>query len=254
MAAQRTIGVVAAFGAGSRDVSVRRGAKYRHDIVEDAVMKILVIDVGGTTVKVLATGHRTPVKIPSGPTMTAKRMVRLVREAVADWDYSVVSIGYPGPVTNGKPVKEPKNLGGGWIGFDFARAFGCPVKVINDAAMQALGSYNGGRMLFLGLGTGLGTTLIIDGVIAPMELAHLPYKNGRTYEDYLGKAGLKRSGKKKWRQHVVDVTNLLTAALVADDVVLGGGNAKLLYDVPSSVRCVDNGHAFLGGFRLWKNS
>jgi predicted NBD/HSP70 family sugar kinase len=217
-------------------------------------MNILVVDVGGTSIKVLATGHRKPVKIPSGPSMTPRRMVRLVRAAVAHWDYSVVSIGYPGPVKDGRPTKEPKNLGRGWVRFDFRKAFGCPVKVINDAAMQALGNYKGGRMLFLGLGTGLGTTLIVDGVIVPMELAHLPYKNGRTYEDYVGKAALERRGKKKWRSHVADVTKRLRAALEADDVVLGGGNAQHLRKLPPAVRCGGNGPAFVGGYRLWRKS
>ena len=213
-------------------------------------MRILVIDVGGTHVKAWATGRTRPTKIPSGPTLTAKRMVRLVRQAVAGWKYSVVSIGYPGPVLHGRPVSEPRNLGRGWVGFDFAKAFSCPVKVINDAAMQALGSYKGGRMLFLGLGTGLGTALIIDGVLEPMELAHLPYKNGRTFEDYVGKTGLKRLGKKKWRRHVLDVVTRLQAALQADDVVIGGGNAKLLRTLPPAVRLGTN--ALIGGSRLWK--
>ena len=217
-------------------------------------MKVLVVDIGGTAIKLLATGRRTPVRIPSGPTMTAKRMVQLVRQAVADWDYSYVSIGYPGPVKDGKPVKEPKNLGRGWKRFDFRQAFGRPVKVVNDAAMQALGSYRGGRMLFLGLGTGLGSTLIADGVIAPMELAHLPYKNGRTYEEYVGKAGLERAGKKKWRRHVVDVVNRLKAALEADEIVIGGGNAKHLRRLPPGVRRGGNGQAFVGGYRLWRTS
>ena len=217
-------------------------------------MNVLVVDVGGTSIKVLATGRRTPVKIPSGPRMTAQRMVRLVREAARDWDYSVVSIGYPGPVKGGRPAKEPKNLGRGWVDFNFRRAFGRPVKVVNDAAMQALGSYRGGRMLFLGLGTGLGTTLIVDGVVAPMELAHLPYKNGRTYEEYVGKASLERRGRKKWRHHVTDVTKRLRAALEADDVVLGGGNARLLRRLPRGTRRGGNGHAFVGGYRLWGKS
>ena len=170
-------------------------------------MDILVIDVGGTHIKVLATGRKKPLKIRSGPKMSAREMVRAVRQATADWQYPVVSIGYPGPVLHGKPVTEPRNLGDGWVGFDFKKAFGCPVRVINDAAMQALGSYKGGRMLFLGLGTGLGSALIVDGVLEPMELAHLPYKKGRTYEQYVGKAGLKRFGKKKWRRHVADVVD-----------------------------------------------
>jgi polyphosphate glucokinase len=215
-------------------------------------MKILVIDVGGTSIKLLATGHRTPIRIPSGRSLTPRQMVRLVRDAVNGWEYSAVSIGYPGPVKNGKPAKEPKNLGRGWVGFDFHRAFGRPVKVVNDAAMQAIGSYKKGRMLFLGLGTGLGTTLILDGVVAPMELAHLPYKRGRTYEQYVGKAGLERSGKRKWRRHVADVTTRLKAALEVDEVVVGGGNAKLLTRLPRGVRSGSNSLAFLGGYRLWR--
>ena len=190
-------------------------------------------------------------KIPSGPTMTAKKMVRLVRKAVAGWKYAAISIGYPGPVLHGKPVSEPRNLGGGWVGFDFRKAFGRPVKLINDAAMQALGSYTRGRMLFLGLGTGLGSALIVDGVIEPMELAHLPYKKGRTYEDYVGAAALKRSGKKKWRRDVRKVITLLKRALQADTVVVGGGNAKLLRKLPAGVRLGTNRNAFVGGYRLW---
>jgi len=214
-------------------------------------MKILVIDVGGTHVKVLATGHRKPIKIPSGPTMTAKKMVELVRKPTAGWKYDVVSIGYPGPVVHGMPVAEPHNLGPGWIGFDFAKAFGRPAKVINDAAMQALGSYSGGRMLFLGLGTGLGSAMIVDGVVQPMELAHLPYKHGHTYEDYLGLAGLQRRGKKKWKSHVMAVVEQLKQALEPDYVVLGGGNVRLLKKLPRGVRAGNNDNAFLGGFRLW---
>jgi polyphosphate glucokinase len=184
--------------------------------------------------------------------MSARQMVRAVRQATADWQYSVVSIGYPGPVLHGKPVTEPRNLGDGWVGFNFKKAFGCPVRVINDAAMQALGSYKGGRMLFLGLGTGLGSALIVDGVLEPMELAHLPYKKGRTYEQYVGKAGLKRFGKKKWRRHVADVITRLKATLEADDVVIGGGNAKSLRALPKGVRLGSNANAFIGGYRLWK--
>jgi predicted NBD/HSP70 family sugar kinase len=214
-------------------------------------MNVLVIDVGGTSVKVRASGHRALVKIPSGPKLTAKRMVRLVRESVDGWKYSRVSIGYPGVVMHGRPVVEPKNLGRGWIGFDFSRAFRRPVKVINDAAMQALGSYRGGRMLFLGLGTGLGSALIVDGIVEPLELAHLPYKKGRTYEEYVGEAGRRRHGKKKWRRHVFDVTNRLKAALEADYVVLGGGNVKRLARLPRGARRGSNRHAFVGGQRLW---
>lgn len=215
-------------------------------------MDILVIDVGGTHVKALATGRRNPIKIPSGPKMTAKKMVRMVREATAGWHYTVVSIGFPGPVLHGKPVSEPANLGGGWVGFDFKKAFGCPVRVINDAAMQALGSYEGGRMLFLGLGTGLGSALIVDGLIQPMELAHLPYEKGRTYEEQVGNAALERFCKKKWRGYVADVVKRLKAALEADDVVVGGGNAKLLGTLPKGVRLGSNANAFVGGYRLWK--
>src|SRR6185503_8122395 len=189
----------------------------------------------------------------SGPKMTARRMVSVVKRLSGEWSYDHVAIGFPGPVVHGHPVAEPRNLGHGWVGFDFRRAFGRPVKMINDAAMQALGSYRGGRMLFLGLGTGLGSALIIDGVVEPMELAHLPYKKGRTYEEYVGKAGLKRAGKKKWRRHVDDVVSRLKAALQADDVVLGGGNAKLLKKLPPGVRLGTNANAFRGGYRLWKD-
>ena len=214
-------------------------------------MKILAIDIGGTHVKVLATGRKKHLQIDSGPTMTPKKMIAAVRAATAGWKYEAVSIGYPGAVVHGHPVAEPHNLGRGWVGFDFRKAFGRPVKVINDAAMQALGSYRGGRMLFLGLGTGLGSALIVDGVLEPMELAHLPYKNGRTYEDYVGLAGLKRLGKKKWRRHVADVVAQLEKALQADYVVLGGGNAKLLNRLPTGTRLGDNANAFIGGFRMW---
>src|SRR6202049_1656300 len=213
---------------------------------------ILAIDVGGTNIKVLATGQKEPVKIPSGPKMTAEKMVEEVRDATKDWNYSVVSIGYPGPVVHGHPLSEPHNLGGGWVGFDFKKAFGRPVKIVNDAAMQALGIYKGGRMLFLGLGTGLGSAMIVDGLLEPMEIAHLPYKKGRTYEDYLGIRGLKRLGKKKWRRQVAEVVEQLKNALEADYVVIGGGNAKLLKELPPGARLGDNSTAFTGGFRLWE--
>jgi polyphosphate glucokinase len=212
---------------------------------------ILVIDVGGTNVKVLATGQKEPVKIPSGPKMTAKKMAKEVREATKDWDYSVVSMGYPAPVVHGHPLSEPHNLAGGWVGFDFRRAFGRPVKIVNDAAMQALGIYRGGRMLFLGLGTGLGSAMIVDGILEPMEVAHLPYKKGRTYEDYLGIRGLKRLGKKKWRRYVARIAEQLKNALEAEYVVLGGGNSKLLKTMPPGCILGDNSTAFTGGFRLW---
>jgi polyphosphate glucokinase len=212
---------------------------------------ILVIDVGGTHIKVFATGQKEPIKIDSGPKMTAKKMVKEVQRATKDWNYSVVSIGYPAPVVHGHPLSEPHNLGGGWVGFDFRKAFRRPVKIVNDAAMQALGIYRGGRMLFLGLGTGLGSAMIVDGILEPMEVAHLPYKKGRTYEDYLGLRGLKRMGKKKWRHHVARVAEQLKQALQADYVVLGGGNAKLLKTIPAGCRMGDNSTAFTGGLRLW---
>lgn len=214
--------------------------------------RVLVIDIGGTHVKLLATGYRTPVKIESGPEMTARKMVANVRKAAARWAYSRVSIGYPGPVLHGKPVSEPHNLGPGWVGFNFRKAFGRPVKLVNDAAMQAIGSYEGRRMLFLGLGTGLGSALIVDGILEPMELAHLPYKNGRTYEEYVGMRGLERLGRKKWRRAVADVVDRLKAALEADYVVIGGGNARLLKQLPDGARLGNNTNAFRGGFRLWE--
>jgi polyphosphate glucokinase len=214
-------------------------------------MQVLAVDIGGTNVKFLAQGETLPRKFPSGPTLTPADMCEKIVRAAADWKFDCVSIGYPGPVVYGKPLLEPRNLGRGWVGFDFAARFGKPVQVINDAAMQALGSYEGGRMLFLGLGTGLGTTMIIDKVIAPMELAHLPYRKGRTFEDYVGERGLLRLGKKKWHRAVHDVTNRLKAALVVDYVVLGGGNAKKLEELPPGARLGDNSHAFIGGFRLW---
>jgi len=213
--------------------------------------RVLVIDVGGTYVKV-ATGRHEERKIPSGPTMTPDKMVRDVKRITKDWKYDRISIGYPGPVIHGRPLREPHNLGYGWVGFNFRKAFGCPVKVINDAAMQALGSYQGGRMLFLGLGTGLGAAMIVSGILEPMELAHLPYKHGKTYEDYLGLRGLKRLGKKNWRRHVTDVVERLKDAVEVGYVVLGGGNAKLLKKLPPDTRLGDNRNAFVGGRRLWE--
>jgi polyphosphate glucokinase len=202
-------------------------------------------------VKILATGQEIRREIPSGPTLTAEQMVRRVKELVADRKYDAVSIGYPGPVLHGRPVAEPHNLAPGWVWFDYAAAFGCPVKVINDAAMQALGSYKGGKMLFLGLGTGLGSAMVPDGTVEPMELGHLPYKEG-TYEDYVGLRALDRVGKKKWRRYVADVVALPMAALVPDDVVLGGGNVKKMKALPPGCRAGDNANAFLGGCRLWE--
>jgi len=214
--------------------------------------KVLVIDVGGTNIKVLVTGEKKPRKIPSGPTLTAKKMVKFVKAAVKDWEFECVSIGYPGPIINEHPLREPHNLGGGWMRFNFRKAFGCPVKIINDAAMQALGSYEGRRMLFLGLGTGLGSAMIVDGTLQPMELAHLIYKKGKTYEDYLGLRGLERMGKKKWRRYVAKITEDIKSALEADYVVLGGGNSKKLKELPAGARLGSNEHAFLGGFRMWE--
>jgi predicted NBD/HSP70 family sugar kinase len=214
-------------------------------------VKILVVDVGGTNVKVLVSGRRKPIKIPSGPHMTPQIMVRSVREATADWKYDVVSIGYPGLVVRGRIVLEPVNIGKGWVGFDFRKAFHRPVRLINDAAMQALGSYHGGHMLFLGLGTGLGTAMVRNGVLVPMELAHLPYRNGYEYEEYLGEAGMKRLGKRAWRRHVAKVTELFMAALGIDYVVYGGGNAKHLNKLPRNAHLGKNTNAFKGGFRLW---
>ena len=212
-------------------------------------MKVLAIDIGGTHVKVLATGFRTPLKFVSGPTMTPNEMVPNVKELAANWKYDAVSVGYPGPVLHGRILHDPHNLAPGWVKFDFNRAFGCPVKVINDAAMQALGSYKGGAMLFLGLGTGLGSAMIVDGVLESMELGHLPYRKA-TYEDYVGLRGLERYGRKTWRKYVADVVERLGAALEPDDIVLGGGNAKLLKELPNGCRQGDNANAFVGGFRL----
>jgi polyphosphate glucokinase len=212
--------------------------------------RVLVIDVGGTSVKILATGQPESRSFRSGPKLTPRRMVSRVNTLAADWTYDVVSIGYPGPVLGGRPSAEPANLARGWIAFDFAQAFGRPVKVMNDAAMQALGSYEGGKMLFLGLGTGLGTALIANGVVKPMELGHLPFKKG-TYEDYVGRAGLERRGKRRWRRHVADVVERLMAALRPDDTVIGGGNVNKLDVLPRRCRTGENANAFRGGFRLW---
>jgi polyphosphate glucokinase len=216
-------------------------------------MKVLVIDVGGNNVKILATGQDEPRKFPSGPTMTAEQMVQGVRQAAEGWDYDAVTIGFPGPVSQGRPATEPVNLGPGWVDFDFEAAFGRSVKVINDAAMQALGSYEGGKMLFLGLGTGLGSTMVVAGVVVPMELGHLPYREN-TFEDYVGNRGLLRLGKKKWREHVAEVVARLRAALLPDYVVLGGGNVKKLKDLPEGARPGSNDNAFRGGFRLWESA
>jgi len=216
-------------------------------------MNVLVIDIGGTHVKVLATGQKQKREFVSGPTVTPGRMVSAVRKSVGDWKYDAVSIGYPGPVLHNRPLAEPWNLGKGWVGFNFAAAFKRPVKVMNDAAMQALGSYKRGKMLFLGLGTGLGTALIVDGLVEPMEMGHMPYKKA-TFEDYVGLRGLKKFGKKKWRRYVADVVERLAAALEPEDIVLGGGNVNRLKRLPAGCRAGDNANAFRGGFRLWERT
>jgi polyphosphate glucokinase len=215
-------------------------------------LKILVVDVGGTNVKLKLSNNPEVRKVPSGPNLTPQLMVEAVRQNTADWQYDAVTIGYPGPVHNGEIRKDPVNLGAGWVGFDFTGALGKPVRLINDAAMQALGSYEGGRMLFLGLGTGLGNCLILDGVIAPMEVGHLPYKKGRTFEDYVGQAGMKKMGRRKWQEAVFDVVRRLQNALLPDYVVLGGGNVKKLDELPPGCRRGDNDNAFTGGVRLWE--
>jgi polyphosphate glucokinase len=216
-------------------------------------MRVLVVDVGGTHVKVLATGQKTPREFSSGPTLTAEHMVDGVKTVTAGWPYDAASIGYPGPVLHGRPIAEPRHLGGGWVGFDYRSAFGCPVKVVNDAAMQALGSYRGGKMLFLGLGTGLGATMIVDGIVEPMELGHLPYRDG-TFEEYVGLHGLQAHGLGQWRRDVEDVVARLIAALEPEDVVLGGGDVHQLETLPPGCRAGDNADAFAGGFRLWKRA
>jgi len=199
-----------------------------------------------------ATGQRTSRRFDSGPALTAQQMVEKVQALSSGWRYDAVSMGYPGVVLHGKPVVEPHNLGRGWVGFEYAKAFGKPVRIINDAALQAIGSYKRGRMLFLGLGTGLGSALIVDGVIAPTELAHLPYKRGRSYEEYVGERGRKRLGTKKWRKAVADVVARLSVALEVDDVAIGGGNARRLQRLPKNARRVSNSNAFIGGLRLWQ--
>ncbi|HEX9346274.1 MAG TPA: hypothetical protein VF919_01760 [Gemmatimonadales bacterium] len=216
-------------------------------------MRVLVVDVGGTHVKVLATGQKVHRECPSGPTLTAEQMVAGVKSITVDWTYEAASIGYPGPVLHGRPLAEPRHLGRGWVAFDYRRAFGCPVKLVNDAAMQALGSYRGGKMLFLGLGTGLGSTMIVDGIVEPMELGHLPYRDG-TFEEYVGVHGLQAHGLAQWRRDVDDVVRRLIAALEPEDVVLGGGDVHQLETLPPACRAGDNADAFAGGLRLWKRA
>jgi polyphosphate glucokinase len=216
-------------------------------------VNILVIDIGGTNVKMLASGHEVPRKFPSGSKLTPEQMVAGVLTATTDWDYEAITIGYPGPVLCGQPMMEPVNLGPGWMGFDFEAAFGRPVKVINDAAMQALGSYRDGKMLFLGLGTGIGAAVIHDRELEPLEIGRFRYRK-HTIEYYVGVRGLKRQGRKKWQRRVEEVLGGCVAALKPDDVVLGGGNAKKLKPLPSGTRLGDNAFAFLGGFRLWERA
>jgi len=215
--------------------------------------RVLVVDVGGSNVKLFLTGRAGRVKLPSGPALTPAQMVAAVREAAAGWAYDVVTIGYPGPVVRGRVAREPVNLGRGWTRYNFARAFGRPVRLINDAAMQALGSYRGRSMVFLGLGTGLGTTLVRNGVVIPLEVAHLPYRDGLTFEEFIGDAGRRRLGKKRWRRHVAIVVDLMLNALVADYAVLGGGNVRLLDELPPHARRGNNANAFRGGVRVWSD-
>ena len=216
-------------------------------------MNVLVIDIGGTNIKMLVTGQTEPIKFPSGPQMTPERMVSEVKAQTKDWSYDVVSIGYPGIVKRNEIMSDPHNLAPGWIRFDFEKAFGRPVRKMNDASMQALGSYKEGIMLFLGLGTGLGSAIIAENVVLPMELAHLSYKRG-TFEDYIGIRGLKRLGRRKWQANVEFAIERLIDAVHPDDVVLGGGNSKKLKPVPAACRLGDNAFAFTGGFRMWQDA
>jgi polyphosphate glucokinase len=251
----RGLGARSFAGSGNHLALVRSSkfvANGRSDQLSTSLPRnVLVVDVGGTHVKIMASGQAEPRELQSGPTLLPKQMIRNIRAATKGWNYDVVSIGYPGPVLHNRPIAEPHNLGRGWVGFDFEAAFGHPVKLVNDAAMQALGSYNGGKLLFLGFGTGLGSAMIVEGMIESMELAHLPYKK-HTYEHYVGRRGLKREGKHKWQRYVTDVVTRLIAALEPDDVVLGGGNVKYLVDLPPGCRRGENANAFVGGFRLWE--
>jgi polyphosphate glucokinase len=237
------------FVAGSRN-STRNTQKVKSNIGRDP-LKVLVVDIGGTHIKILASGEPEPRKFVSGPDMTPKQIIANVRKLAEDWEYDAITIGYPGPVIHNRPAADPYNLAPGWLDFDFEKAFRCPLKLINDAAMQALGSYKGGKLLFLGLGTGLGSSMVVDGIVVPMELGHLPYKKA-TYEDYVGLRGLQKRGKKKWAREVKEVVGHLIAALLPEDVVLGGGNVKKLKELPQGCRIGDNANAFLGGFRLWE--
>lgn len=212
----------------------------------------LAIDIGGTHVKIRIPSEMEKREFESGPTLTPKQMVDGVKKLATGWKFDSISIGLPAPIRNNKPVKNPANLGPGWVDFDYDADFGVPVKIINDAAMQAVGSYKAGRMLFLGLGTGLGSCLIVDHSIVPLELAHMPYRKGKTFEDFVGLRGLKKLGKKRWRKQVSDVCDILYAALLPDEIVIGGGNVKNLKELPDHCRAGDNANAFEGGFRLWQ--
>ncbi|MEY4826890.1 MAG: hypothetical protein RLZZ288_441 [Planctomycetota bacterium] len=212
----------------------------------------LAIDIGGTHVKIRIPSEMEKREFESGPTLTPKQMVDGVKKLSTGWKFDSITIGLPAPIRNNKPVKNPVNLGPGWMDFDYDADFGVPVKIINDAAMQAVGSYKAGRMLFLGLGTGLGSCLIVDHGIVPLELAHMPYRKGKTFEDFVGLRGLKKLGKKRWRKQVSDVCDILYAALLPDEIVIGGGNVKNLKELPDHCRAGDNANAFEGGFRLWQ--
>ena len=214
---------------------------------------VLAIDIGGSHVKILSSAGGAERRADSGPGLTPQQMTDAVKKLAEGLSYDVISMGYPGPVNRNRPLTDPANLGKGWTGYDFAAQFGKPVKVVNDALMQAIGSYEGGRMLFIGLGTGLGAAMIVDNVAQPMELAHLPYKNGKSFEDYVGERGLEKRGKKKWRKYVFDVVDRLRAAMQPDYVVIGGGNVDKLDELPADSRRGDNTRAFEGGFRLWRD-
>jgi predicted NBD/HSP70 family sugar kinase len=238
----------------ARRNAARRSNSGPSDARRNGALRILVLDVGGSHVKLRVGDHGKPQKFVTGPGMTAAAMVKELRKLVEPDGYDAVSIGYPGMVMRGRIAAEPFNLGSGWVGFDFEKAFGKPVRIVNDAAMQAVGSYAGGRMLFLGLGTGMGATLILDGVVEPMEFGHLPYKNGRTYEQYVGQRALERLGKKKWRKEVAEVVEQLRHALEVDYVVLGGGNVRLLKALPKGARLGTNSNAMTGGRLIWQAS
>ncbi|PZV34218.1 ROK family protein [Mesorhizobium kowhaii] len=228
-------------------------AKAMKQPASDAEKIVLSIDIGGSHVKILSSAGGAERRADSGPGLTPQQMTDAVKKLAEGLSYDVISMGYPGPVNHNRPLTDPANLGKGWAGYDFAAQFGKPVKVVNDALMQAIGSYEGGRMLFIGLGTGLGAAMIVDNVAQPMELAHLPYKKGRSFEDYVGERGLEKRGKKRWRKYVFDVVDRLRAAMQPDYVVIGGGNVDKLDELPTDSRRGDNTRAFEGGFRLWRD-